>query len=99
MNLDDIDVPQPEAALSAFEEAVRAEFGDIDGQFDLHDTDMVFHTTYQDKPITIRGQRSPVGLWEYVINGNRASLPGDWRTREAEDRQQLLVAEIARWQD
>lgn len=98
MKLDDIDVKDPATAeLFAFETAFREDFGDLDGEFALDDTAMVFHTTYQDKPIVIRGQRSPVGLWEYVINGNRASLPGDWRTRDIEDRQLLLVEEIARW--
>lgn len=100
MKLDDIEVQTPETAhLSAFEAAFREDFGDIDGAFEAQNADLVFRASYRDKEIVIRGQRTPVGTWDYTINGNRASLPGDFRARDVEERQQLLVAEIGRWQN
>jgi hypothetical protein len=100
MKLDDIEIRQPERnALQGFESAFREDFGDIDGHFEMHDADLVFSASYRDKPVAIRGQRTPVGTWDYTINGNRASLPGDFHSRDLAERQQLLVEEIARWQN
>lgn len=84
--------------LAQFRQTFEEDFGPIAGGDFVLDAGLpTWTSTLHDRPVAIRGQTAPSGVREYVLNGNRITLPSDFFTRDLASRQALLVDALRRY--
>ena len=92
-----VTIPAPDP-LGAFRISFTDDFGELEGGDFLMDGSLpTWRSTVNGKPVSIRGQTAPSGAREYVLNGSRLTLPGDFHERPLDERQALLVQALRRY--
>ena len=98
--LDELDaqvsIPAPDA-LGAFKVSFLDDFGVEGGDFVMDGSLPSWISTFNGRPVAIRGQTAPSGMREYVLNGSRLTLPGTFFDLPLEERQRVLVENLRRY--
>jgi len=92
-----ISIPTPDP-MGAFKVSFLDDFGEITGGDFAMDTGAPsWRGTVNGNPVVIRGQTAPSGAREYVLNGSRLTLPGNFVELPLEERQRVLVENLRRY--
>jgi hypothetical protein len=94
-SLDDLGQQFPEQAgggrLEWFRQMFSDDFGDLGGEFVMNGSLAEYQSSFDGRPVVIRGQHAPSGAREYTINGSRWTMPGDFALMDMDAKRQALV--------
>lgn len=86
MNINDVQLPQPETNQTPFLDWWKETFGiDIEGE------ETTYQTEYQGRTLNIQGFYRHTSGWSFSINGNNFSTRGDLMSLPIDDRRRHLV--------
>jgi hypothetical protein len=92
-----VSVPTPDP-MGAFKVSFSDDFGEITGgDFVMDGSLPSWRSTVKGSLVVIRGQTAPSGAREYVLNGSRLTLPGNFVELPLEERQRVLVENLRRY--